>query len=114
MNDSVQVALNFKIDVGEVLKQRGMYKALDYAEEVVNNFKEQALFFIMNYPKQVFKAEDVRDFAYSHKMPRPPTERAWGSVMNEAKKMGIIKHIGYKKVDNPRAHKTPASLWEKC
>jgi len=42
----------------------------------------------------------------------PPSNRAWGGVIVRAVKSGLIKRIGFQNVNNPKAHKTPATLWE--
>jgi hypothetical protein len=54
--------------------------------------------------------EDVRKSAIGT-VEEPPSLRAWGSIIVKASKNGFIKRVGYKQVNNPLAHKTPASLW---
>jgi hypothetical protein len=57
--------------------------------------------------------EDLRKFAYDMGLPKPPSERAWGSVISSAKRDGLVEHRGFSSVKNPKAHKTPASVWVK-
>ena len=102
-----------KLVSGEELKAKGMGLAIDNAEKVYDGWKERALEFITLYPGNKFMAEDIREYAYSKGLPRPPSERAWGSVISAAKKRGLITHCGYGQVTNPDAHKTPASIWAK-
>ena len=77
------------------------------------NWHEKASEFLDQFPHKTFQAEDVRIWAYDRGLPLPPHCRAWGAVIIRAKKEGSIRHIGYANVDNPLAHGTPASVWEK-
>jgi hypothetical protein len=47
-------------------------------------------------------------------VPEPPSLRAWGSVLLTAARRGWIKQVGYIKVENVKAHRTPAALWVGC
>ncbi len=47
-------------------------------------------------------------------VPEPPSLRAWGAVLLSAAKRGWIRQVGYVHVDNPKAHKANAALWESC
>jgi len=58
-----------------------------------------------------FMAEDVRAASRGF-IPDPPSNRAWGGVFVSAKNDNIITPIGYKMVSNPKAHRTPATLWK--
>jgi hypothetical protein len=64
--------------------------------------------FIMTHTGK-FQAEDVRNWAVN--VPAAPSLRAWGAIMAKASRMGLIKHAGYERVNNPLAHATPASVW---
>ena len=57
-----------------------------------------------------FMAEDIR-YASKGIVPKPNSARAWGSIILRAKKEGLIKAMGYDKVKNETAHRTPAGLW---
>lgn len=61
-----------------------------------------------------FMAEEARSYAYHHGLPEPKSHRAWGSVVREARKKGLIYRVGFQCVRNPAAHRTPATLWQKC
>ncbi len=59
-----------------------------------------------------FMTEDFRRWAESEgNLPTPPSGRAYGAVMTAAYKNRIIQHQGYCVTTNPKAHRTPASLW---
>lgn len=79
-----------------------------------SDWLETAISFVEKYPKDKFKTEDVRLWAYEQGCPEPVNHRAWGGVIKEARNRGMVRHIGYMLVDNPNAHRTPAGYWEKC
>ena len=58
-----------------------------------------------------FLCEEVRLYAEANGLPQAPSNRAWGGIILNAKKIGWIKHLGYSQVKNPRAHMANASLW---
>lgn len=61
-----------------------------------------------------FMTEDFRIWAETQdNLPAPPTGRAYGSIMTKAFKAGLIEHRGYASTSNPKAHRTPASMWSK-
>jgi len=96
---------------GDKLRDAGMQQAVDNAESKHPSWGDRALSLLVKYPKDEFMAEQVREFAKSRGLPDPPSKRAWGAVIVKAKKMGIIEHMRYDRVSNPKAHRTPASVW---
>lgn len=75
---------------------------------------EEALGFLQQYIDKVggqFMASDVREFAEKNGFSVNCDTRVWGAVMNAASKSGIIRHAGYAKSNNPKAHKSPMSVW---
>jgi len=110
----LQTELHLAPPTGEDLKKIGIERAIAHAERVENGWKDAALMFIMMYPGNTFMVEEVRRYAYNNGLPKPPHERAWGKVINEAKKKRFVKHLRYAAVSNPKAHKTPASVWGRC
>lgn len=97
---------------GEELKAEGMARAEEHANEVCHEWSESALEAVKKFIKHhtgAFKAEDVR--AWAKFVPPAPSLRAWGSVFLKAARAGLIKQVGYAKVDNPLAHSTPVNLW---
>lgn len=103
---------------GEELKQQGMRVALEHADSSTDwssrAWKALVSFLNSITPDTKFMGEDIRDYAESKRnLERPPSNRAWGSLIIRAKKMGIIKHVGYSQVNNPLAHKANASVWMK-
>lgn len=98
---------------GQTLAQSGAKQAADHADAVHGDWSERAYQLLKRYPGRKFMAEEVAKWAYGQGLPKPPTGRAWGAVINRAKKEKIIRHIGYDRVSNEKAHSTPASVWEK-
>lgn len=99
----------------EVNKNIGISIATHHADLLFTNWSSNAYALLETYIQRhrgtQFLAEDIRDWAISHGLPKPPHDRAWGGVISRAAKVGIIKFMGYEKTKNPKAHRTPASLW---
>ena len=102
-------------DYAESIHNRnaGIAQALDNAERKTPTWKDQALEYVRRFPGKEFMTEDVRQYAYRHGFPNPPSERAWGGVMVAACKEGLIERVGFAAVSNPNAHRTPATVWRK-
>lgn len=94
-------------------RDAGIETAITNAESKHERWKEKALLAFKQYPESRFMTEQVREWAYRNGLAKAPSDRAWGSVATEARKLGIISHAGYQAVSNPNAHATPASLWER-
>jgi hypothetical protein len=103
-----------QLDLFKGIKARdvGIKLSKDNADSESDNWSERAYAFLLNYTKSntEFMAEDVRNASLGI-VPEPPSNRAWGSVFVTAKKNGLLKRIGYSCVRNPKAHRTPATLW---
>ncbi len=104
-----------QLDIFESQKQRdiGIAKSEDNANNQIENWSDHAYWFLLQYIRthNEFMAEEVR-VASSGIVPQPPNNRSWGPVFVRAKISGKIKHKDYKPVSNPKAHCTPATLWE--
>ena len=98
---------------GEQLRDQGMNLAIQNANNKVENWSKLAYDFLIRYSKteSEFMTEEVREAARGI-LPEPLNLRAWGSVISTASRNGMIQRIGYRQVKNPKAHCTPASLWE--
>jgi len=100
-------------DQGRALRDAGMEQAANHANAQHDKWTDKALAFLrkyLGYTAEEFQTEDVR-MAGLNVLPEPPSKRAWGSVMVAAVKQGLIKKTGYAPVSNPRAHRTPATVW---
>jgi hypothetical protein len=101
-----------QIQFGKQLKERGMQKAVDHANQVHTDWSEKAFEFLKSFiiEHKKFLAEDVRYYS-AGKVPEPPSQRAWGSVIVRAAKAGLIRRVGYEQVKNVKAHRANASVW---
>jgi hypothetical protein len=99
---------------GEELRDEGMERARVHADMRKADWSRDAYEFLLLFLQNndEFLIEDVRNEAEGI-LPEPPSKRAWGSIAVKAAKEGHIRKIGYKEVTNPKAHKTPATLWKK-
>ena len=100
------------INNGAKLRDKGIKKALDNANNTHDKWSDKAYDFLLKYIKyqNQFMTEDVR-VASEKAIPKPPSNRAWGSVILKAAKSGLINRVGFANVKNAKAHKTPASVW---
>ena len=100
------------INNGAELRDKGIKKASDNANNTHDKWSDKAYDFLLKYIKyqNQFMTEDVR-VASEKAIPKPPSNRAWGSVILKAAKSGLINRVGFANVKNAKAHKTPASVW---
>ena len=100
------------INNGAELRDKGIKKALDNANNTHDKWSDKAYDFLLKYIKyqNQFMTEDVR-VASEKAIPKPPSNRAWGSVILKAAKSGLINRVGFANVKNAKAHKTPAYVW---
>lgn len=107
--------MNEQLDLfqSKLKRDSGMQRALINADSKCNNWGIRAYNFLSEYikTKKEFMAEDVRCAAFGI-IPEPPSKRAWGGIIVMAKKNNLIKRKCYLSVKNPKAHRTPATLWE--
>lgn len=98
---------------GEILRDKGIRRAVEHANDVHDAWQSRALDFLYLYAMthEKFSGEMVRLEAKGI-IPDPPSLRAWGFVMQNGAKRGWIRQVGYVQVDNPKAHKANAALWE--
>lgn len=99
---------------GETMRDKGIKKAVDHANEVYNDWNEKAFSFLIIYIQSVneFMVEEMRQ-ASTGIVPAPPSLRAWGGIIVRAAKAGLIKKTGFRNVKNIKAHCTPATVWAK-
>ena len=97
------------------LQKCGIQVAMQHAELKHDGWADQtheALKQFLSWHKSPFLCETFRVYAETeHGIPQPPSSRAYGGVIQRAKREGLIKHVGFGSTKNPSAHGTPASLW---
>ena len=95
------------------LRDEGIQRAVSNADRKVSDWSQNAFDLLRIYlvtRRESFQCEDFREYC-KDKLPDPPNNRAFGWIILRAKKEGLIRHVGYKAVSNPKAHLTPASVW---
>lgn len=97
---------------GAGLAKEGIARAIESAENENEGWVKLAYDFLVKYSRthKEFMCEDVRE-ASEGIVPVPPSSRAWGGIIRQARKSGLIVKKGYRAVKNPKAHSTPATLW---
>ena len=106
------------IEEGERLKQEGIFKSIDHANSVKEGWFEKtfeaSLTFIRSHPIAfLFMTENLRAWLIERSLAEsPPSDRAWGAVTLRLRREGYIRHHGYSQVLNPKAHRTPATVWQ--
>ncbi|MFA9219861.1 MAG: hypothetical protein ACEQSL_01600 [Sediminibacterium sp.] len=106
-----QPALPF---TGNQLADIGMRMAEDHANEKIENWSDKCFELLKQYLKintEPFMVEYFRQWT-ANKLPQPPSLRAFGAIIRKASQKGLVKHCGYSKVSNHKAHATPASVWQ--
>lgn len=98
--------------LSEKLRDEGIKTAIEHANSTIHKWSHIATNFALNYIRHndVFMTEDLREASFCI-VPEPPSKRAWGAIITKLAKAGLIRHSGYMSVKNPKAHKTPASIW---
>jgi len=105
------------VDRGKDLRDQGINQAIEHANEVHQEWSEMAFDylkkFLIKQGGEPFLTEELRISAYENRIPMPPSDRAWGGIVVRAAKSGLIARVGFRNVNNHKAHCTPASLWKK-
>lgn len=99
---------------GESLRNTGIQLSLDHAEIKHEGWQEKAMNLLEKFliGRRKFMCEDFRAFCEKNGLPIPPSKRAFGAIILKAVKQGMIKRVGFGNTKNPKAHLTPASIWE--
>ena len=100
------------INNGSQLRDKGIKKAIDNADNTHNKWSDKAYKFLTGYIKShhEFMTEDLR-MASEKEIPKPPSNRAWGGIILRAVRAGLIVRDRFSNVKNAKAHKTPATVW---
>lgn len=96
-------------------KTDGINRAVDHAGEAWKEEAKKMLLRFINSPaaQGEFMAEDIRIFAKFRGLPSPPSERAWGAIIVDAIKKGLLVHVGFGKVKNVKAHQANANVYRR-
>ena len=96
---------------GIIYRDAGISRALSNTED---GWSERALSFLREYLQSHdrFLCEEVR--VASQGIVPDVNPRAWGGIVRRARDLGWIRAIGFRLVENPLAHRTPATEWKRC
>lgn len=108
----IQLTIEHEIRARE-LRDEGMQRAVDHADRVEPNWSNVAEGWVRIYAMDhlEFMCEEVRRFAESKGISKPPDKRAWGAVMMRCAKLGIVEKVGLGYAKDPKVHMNPASVW---
>lgn len=90
----------------------GIARSSDHAESAAIGWKKRATGYLLEYLTTLrrgddFLAEHVRDFARA--LDAPPDARAWGWVLRDAARRGVIVKAGYAPAKS--SNLSPKVLW---
>lgn len=92
--------------------QRGMTDAVDHAERDHSGWTAIAAGYLdrfaMSHALRDYLAEEIAPWAAEHGCPAPPDQRAWGAIVKDASKRGIIEQTGLAAKNKLSGH---ASTW---
>jgi hypothetical protein len=112
-----QLSILDQIAEGERLRDAGIKTALDHANAVSPDWSERALNLVrdfLKYHRGEFMVEDLRSYAaMQDNFPLPTNARSWGGIIKKAEKEGLVRRLDFSATKNPKAHRTPASVWIK-
>ena len=100
------------INNGSQLRDKGIKKAVDNANDTHEKWSDKAYKFLVDYIKshQEFMTEDLR-LDSEKEIPKPPSNRAWGGIILRAVRAGLIHRVRFSSVKNVKAHRAPATVW---
>lgn len=99
--------------LGRQLADEGGRRALSHAERENMTWGERAYRAILYCAERhpFITIEEVKAFAYSRGLPRPPAEGAWGPVTKRAIKADVITFERYCDSKNASQHGKPIKVW---
>lgn len=78
--------------------EAGMAAAVEHAERVASGWKQEASHYLRRFAREHrergFLAEEIAPWAYQQGCTMPPDGRAWGAIIQQARRAGVIEHTG--------------------
>lgn len=92
----------------------GMAAAVEHADDVVFAWSQRAEALLVEFAGGVetFLAEDARAFAAERGLPSPPDGRAWGAVLQRARRANLIQKVGFAPARS--SNNSPKVEWAKA
>lgn len=100
--------------LGDRLAREGAQRAADHADMREANWTDRAHGYLLEFLARhqgEFRGEHVRTFAEDRGFAKPPSNRAWGCVVQRAARRGQIRRVRFESCANPKAHSAPVSVW---
>ena len=97
----------------EALRDDGMQRAFDHAEEEVKHWGDLAYTFLVSYCRsqgEIFTGEDVTDASKARGLIQPPNDKAWGRVIRRAALRGVVGRVDNEGVRR-KGHASPCPRW---
>lgn len=104
-----------QLSFGQQARDKGIAKAITNADRVSPSWSGRCYEFFKTFVRmqnEPFKIEEFRDWV-EDKIENPPSLRAYGAITMKAARKGIIRHVGYAKVTNIRAHQANCAVWRR-
>lgn len=110
--------LTLNLQASSKARDAGIAQAVNHAGEVHPNWIEDAYAMFKDWLKgwpvgYKFTIEQFRQVAQIRGLPDPPHARAFGGLAVRARIAGLISSNGTVKVENKKAHRANAALWQK-
>ena len=102
------------IDFARAARDEGMQRAEDRANDVVVGWSELAFKYVQLFATQRkgkrFIGREIVLAAKSYGLLEPSNDKAWGSPIQKAVRLGILRKVGY--APDPNRHMSPVPLFE--
>lgn len=84
-------------ELSRIRADDGIERASEHAKQVSQDWQTKAVGYVRLFAlcEPAFLAEDVREMAERDGFDAPPDGRAWGAVMRQAAREGIVVSAGY-------------------
>jgi hypothetical protein len=104
------------IDQAAIARDLGIMRSGSKADRVVPGWQGKALYCLERYlsqlpPRHEFLAEEFVHYASMAGLEDPPDGRAYGSVMQQAARKGLILKVGYRVALS--SNLSPKTLWQR-
>lgn len=97
----------------EERRDEGIQRASEHADRVRREWTASTVVYatalVQRRGYKPFLAEEIKEIAERDGVPKPPDGRAWGQVMRNLRRAGIIRHLGYAPAKS--SNLSPKCLW---
>lgn len=104
------------LEFSQAARDAGMAQAIDHADQVIPNWRDNAMDLFRTYVNQspgTFMMEDFRLWVCD-KISDPPSNRAFGAIAKSACRAGLIVQVGFAPVKSVKGHCGIVGVWKKA